>query len=329
MSAVAPATVVIPHWNRRDLLESALAGLARQSEPPAEILVVDNGSSDDSVDVAARAGARVLRLGENAGFCRAVNAGIAASRTRLVAVVNNDVDVDPGWLRALREAIESEDAWFATGKTFRLDTPGVLDGAWDALSRGGCAWRCGHLRPDGPEWSAPRRIGFTPFTAALFRRDLFDRVGPLDADFESYLEDVEFGLRCSLSGLGGVYTPFALARHRGSATLGVWHTETVRLISRNQLLLVARHFPELYRWRTLWPVLVGQLLWGAVAIRHRAGWAFVKGKTEGLLQFRARRRVCRAARVLEEVLARSEAEIRQMQEATGFDWYWRLYFALT
>jgi GT2 family glycosyltransferase len=326
---VESVTVVVPQWNRRDLLETALAALAGQQAPPAEILVVDNASQDDSVEVAERAGARVLRMDRNAGFSPAVNAGIEACRTPWVAVLNNDVELDPRWLLRLSEAMESENAWFATGKIYRLDASNILDGAWDALSRSGCAWRCGHGRADSPEWGRLRRVLFPPFTAVLFRRELFDRVGMLDEDFGSYLEDVEFGLRCAMGGCSGVYAPDAIARHRGSATLGVWHPETVRLMARNQLLLVAKHFPSLWRWKTAWPVLVGQLLWGVTAIRHRAGGAWFQGKSEGIRIFRARRRVRHDARVLEEVLERSEAEIRELQRATGFDLFWRLYFALT
>ncbi len=324
-----PVTVVIPHWNRRYLLVSLLDSLARQTQSPAEVVVVDNGSADDSVEAARRAGARVVEMGVNAGFARAVNRGVGEARTPLVAVVNNDVDLDPGWLEALAAAIARDGAWFATGKIYRTGAASILDATWDALSRGACAWRCGEGRADGEEWSAPRPIRMAPFTAALFRRDLFARAGPLDEDFESYLEDVEFGLRCATQGLWGVYDPTAIARHRGSATLGVWHRETVRRMARNQLLLVAKHFPSLWRFRYAWPVLVGQLLWGLVAIRHRAGLAWLQGKAEGLTRFRARRRICRDARVLEEVLERSEADIRRLQQATGYDWYWRLYFALT
>jgi GT2 family glycosyltransferase len=324
-----PATVVIPHWNRAGLLRSVLASLAAQTRPPAEVIVVDNGSADDSVEVARRTGARVIEMGANAGFARAVNRGVAEALTPLVAILNNDVELDAEWLGALTRALAREDAWFATGKIYRAGASNLLDATWDALSRGGCAWRCGEGRADGSEWSATRRILLAPFTAALFRRELFERAGPLDEEFESYLEDVEFGLRCATHGLCGIYEPAAVARHRGSATLGVWHRETVRRMARNQLLLVARHYPSLWRFRYGWPVLVGQLLWGAVAIRHRAGLPWFQGKLEGLTRFRARRRICRDARVLEEVLERSEAEIRRLQRATGYDWYWRLYFALT
>ncbi len=322
-------TAIVPHANRRDLLESLLENLASQTHPFAEVIVVDNGSSDDSARVAARAGARFVPLGSNLGFSRAVNCGVGHGRTPWVAVINNDVELDPAWLERLLAAAGGSDAWFATGKTFRRDGTGLLDGTWDALARSGCAWRCGADRADSEAWSRPRRIRFAPFTAVLLRREIFERVGDLDEGFESYLEDVEFGLRCAIAGLEGVYVPEAVARHRGSATLGVWHGETVRRIARNQLLLVARHYPGDWLLRCGWAVLVGQLLWGGVALRHGAFGAWLGGKREAVAGWKQNRRRSTAAGELYRILGASEDEIRRLQRQTGTDWYWKLYFALT
>ena len=257
-----------------------LASLGRQTHPIEEIVVADNGSTDGSAESAEAAGARVIRLGWNFGFSRAVNSGIRAARTRWVAVVNNDVEPAPDWLERLVEAAQAKRRWFATGKLLNAAT-GLIDGTFDTICRGACAWRAGHGRPDGPEWDEPRRIRLAPFTAALFRAELFDTVGLLDERFESYLEDVDFGLRCAKQGFGGIYVPDAVAYHAGSATLGAWHPETVRRISRNQLLLVAKHFPRRWIRRYGWPVLVAQGLWGLVAVRHGAVLAFLRGKLEG------------------------------------------------
>ncbi len=322
-------TVIVPHWNRRDLLASLLEGLRRQSSPVAEILVVDNGSSDGSVEMAERWGARVLAMGRNAGFSAAVNRGIRECRSPWLAVVNNDVAPAPDWLeRLLEAAARRPQVWFATGKLLSQFRRGLLDGTFDALSRSGCAWRAGNNRPDAPLWNRPRGIRFAPFTATLFRAALFDRAGLLDERFESYLEDVDFCLRCARHALWGLYVPAAVATHVGSATLGPWHRETVRLISRNQLLLVAKHYPGRRLVRCAWPILVGQMLWGLVALRHGRGLAFLRGKLEGLRRFRAMRDPM-PAEVLASILRGSEAEIFALQRQAGFDLYWRLYFLLT
>ena len=324
------ASVVIPNWNGAQRLSPLISSLADQTEPPQEILVVDNGSTDDSVALARALGAHVIELRQNRGFAAAVNEGLRAAGGEWIAILNNDVSVACHWLETLRSHAERSDAWFATGKLIDANRPRQLDGAWDALCRGACAWRCGAARTDGPAWNAERPIRFAPFTAALFRADLFRRVGYLDEAFESYLEDVEFGVRCAVNGYSGIYVPCAVASHEGSATLGKWHKDTVRRISRNQVLLIARHFPSNWAFRYGWPVLVSQMLWGLVALRHGAGFSYAAGKLEGLRLYRKlRRKPSGAERALDVVLRESENEIRQLQRETGFDLYWRLYFALT
>ena len=322
-------TVVIPNWNGAENLATLLGCLRRQTRAIEEIIVVDNGSTDHSIAVAARAGARVIDLDSNRGFAHAVNRGIEEAQGGWIAVLNNDVELSPTWLATLIAEAETGEAWFATGKL--LGPRGQIDGTYDAICRGACSWRCGAGRPDGPEWNQSRTIQFAPFTAAVFRAELFQRIGKLDEDYGSYLEDVDFGLRCALNGLSGLYVPTALGHHQGSATLGRWHAESVRQIARNQLLLVAKHYPLNWVARYGWPVFIAQALWGLVALRHGAGLAYVKGKLEGLRSFGTVRRVASgvAQTALREVLQQSEREIRDLQNATGFDAYWRIYFALT
>ncbi len=272
---------VIPHWNRRDLLETLLDNLRQQSRPFDEIIVADNGSNDGSAEFAERAGAHVLRLGRNFGFAPAVNRGVQATRADWVAILNNDVTLAPDWLAVLLDALESsehENAWFATGKILSAQDPTLLDGSFDEVSRGACACRCGSGKPDSPLWNQSRCIRMAPMTAALFRRPLFDEIGLLDEVFGSFLEDVDFGLRCALAGREGIYIPGAICRHQGSATMGQWNKDTVRRISFNQVLLAAKHFHGQPRW----PILAGQLLWGLVALRHGRAWSYLRGKFSGL-----------------------------------------------
>ncbi len=291
--------------------------------PITEILAVDNGSQDGAAEAAEQQGARVLRLGSNRGFSAAVNHGVEACRTELVALVNSDVEPEPEWLARLVGALNSPEVWFATGKTLSASQRNRIDGTYDLLSRAACAWRVGSGRLDGPGFSQPHPIAMAPATAALFRTELFRRVGPLDTAFESYLEDVDFGLRCALEGLRGAYVPDAVAYHWGSASLGKWSPAMVRLIARNQVYLVSKHYPLRQFW---WPILVGQFLWGLVAMRHGTGWAFVRGKLAAATQPRPSRSANpRLAKILQD----SELQIRETQRRTGFDFYWRVYFLLT
>jgi len=324
-------SAIVPLWNGRELLERLLDTLDAQTQPAAELLAVDNGSTDGAPELARRRGARVIPMGYNAGFACAVNRGITESRGEWIAVLNSDVELASDYFEALAET----GAWFATGRILKHGAaargePPKIDATFDAVCRGGTSWRVGSGRTDGPAFASARTIWSAPWTAALFRAELFQRVGLLEESFESYLEDVDFGLRCARLSLPGQYVPGAVAWHRGSASLGRWHPETVRRIARNQLLLAARHYPNACLARWTWPILVAQSLWGGVALRHGAGWAWIRGVLEGVRNFSTVRRKSTlfASEPLRRVLAENERSIRQLQSDTKFDFYWRLYFLL-
>jgi GT2 family glycosyltransferase len=310
-------SAIVPDWNGRDLLARLLTTLEAQTLPAAELLIVDNGSTDGAPEVATARGARVIPMGRNAGFAAAVKRGIGEAMHPLVAILNSDVELAPDYL----EKLAAVDAPFATGKIF--SPSGLIDGTFDLTCRGATTWRCGAGQVDAEPFGVPRNIASPPWTAVLYRAEVFRQVGLLEESFDSYLEDADFGLRCALHGITGRYVPEARAVHVGSAALGRWHPETVRRISRNQVFLAARHYSARY----VWPVLVAQFLWGSLAIRHGRGIAWARGKWQGI-------RGCAAARekaheknagMLEQLLRSNEEFI----QATSPDMYWKLYFLLT
>jgi GT2 family glycosyltransferase len=323
---------VIPHWNRRDLLGPLLDNLAQQLRPFDEIIVVDNGSTDGSPELARghvplRERIRVVQLERNLGFAAAVNRGIETAHSDWIAILNNDVTLAPNWLEVLLDVASREGLSFATGKILSASNPSVLDGTFDEVSRGACAARCGSGKSDSAVWNEKRKIRFAPMTAALFRASLFHEVGHLDEDFGSYMEDVEFGLRCALQDRCGAYIPGAIAYHQGSATLGKWSADSVWRISRNQFLLFLKHF----RGQSALPIIVGQALWGLVAFRHGCGWAFLRGKMAGWSERRAlgvRHTGTNGEKPLGSILRASENEIWEIGQQTGLDLYWRAYFWL-
>jgi GT2 family glycosyltransferase len=326
---------VIPVRNGREDLRRLLASLARQTIPIAQIIAVDNGSTDGAPKIARQRGARVISMGRNTGFAAAVNRGIREglaleTKPDWVAALNSDVELAPDYL----EKLAATNAWFATGKLIaraHSDNPvSMIDGTFDALCRGGTAWRVGSGRADGPLFSKPRSIVCAPWTAAAFRASLFERVGLLDERFESYLEDVDFGLRCASQGVEGVYEPSAVAWHKGSATLGRWHPETVRRIARNQVYLLASHYPRSLLFSWLRAIVAAQLLWGGVSVRHGAFRSWARGVAQGLTGVRSIRKAAAPMdhKLLRTLLTAQEQIIRDVQAQTGYDSYWRWYFRL-
>jgi GT2 family glycosyltransferase len=323
---------VIPTWNRGDLLKKALASIRGQTEPPGEIVVVDNGSEDGSEEMARAAGARVVQLGRNRGFSFAVNRGLEAASRSLVAVVNNDVELHPEWSARLRTALEAGGGWFAFGKVLSAASRHQIDGVGDAICRGGTACRLGHGRADGPVFQRPRRSCFPSATAVLAKREFFAQTGAFEEAFFAYLEDVDLGVRAALLGLEGVYVPEAAAYHRGSATLGPGNPQMVEWMTCNQILLLAKFYPVWLLARFWRPVLAAQILWLARAVRRGQTVAYMRGLWEGLGGRKAIRKSGTRWRAdgnrLADVLRSSERDISYFQESTGWDRYWRWYFRL-
>jgi len=303
--------VVVPSWRGRAHVESLLESLAQQTRPAERILIVDGGSADGTAEVARRAGADFIDLGQNRGFAFAVNHGIAQSDAPRIAVLNNDLRLAPDWLEKIGEA----GAPYAVGKVFAWDSQITIDATWDLLSESGIPMRAGHGKSDSSFWNQPRSIPLAPWTAILIRRDYWLATGGLDETFESYLEDVDIGMRGLKLGYRGQYLPDAVAWHRGSSTLGAWHPRQVRLSSRNQLRLVARHgTPD---W---WKVFVGQALWGLAATRHGCFREWCLGKRDAIRSFDQDRS--------DSGMLHLEQEIFEVGAATGFDRFWRWYWAL-
>jgi GT2 family glycosyltransferase len=325
----APVTVLIPNFNGEKLLEDCVLSALRQSLPPGEVLVVDDASTDRSPQLAAGLGARVLALSENRGFAHAVNSGVLQSASDWVAIVNSDVTLARDWLAQLLDTANSNHAAFACGPITRRDQPAILDGSYDLLSRGACPWRAGsgfslsELRLPGGFW-------LPSLTALLIRRDLFLEAGSLNETFGSYLEDVDFALRLRNLRHRGVFVPSALASHLGSATFGAWSYRATRLQSRNQLLLVARHYPDGWFRRFGRAVVAGQLLWGVLALRRGVFPAWLGGKLDAFRSWHAVRDGSPHldADWLASSLAACEQDILDWQGIPPRDSYWRWYFRL-
>ncbi len=327
---MATVSAIIPTWNRADLLESILTNLNAQTRPPNQIVVVDNGSEDATQLIARKFSVDLLVFPENRGFAVAVNEGIRRATGDWILIVNNDVVLEPQWLERLVSSAAEEQASFAVGKLLRPKDVNLIDGSWDLVSRAAYAWRCGFEKADGAVWSTKRRITFAPMTAALFDRRVFERVGLLETRFESYYEDVDFGVRCALAGMDGIYDPSAIALHMSKTTLGKSSGRVMFLTARNSILILAKYYSGHTLRRFAWPIFVGQLLALLAAARQRNLLAAMRGKWQALRQWSSFREqpILQESGQIESVFASSEREILHLQRQVGFTPYWRLYFSL-
>jgi GT2 family glycosyltransferase len=262
--AAVDAALVIPNYNGERWLGTVLESVAAQTLAPAEVLVVDDGSSDGSLALLAERfpDVRVLPLGANGGFARTANAGVAGVTAEAVALVNTDVVLAPDWLERAVAALGEGVASVAT-KLVDLEDPSLLYDAGDVLRRDGVAEQRGRFERDDGRYDAPGDVFSACAGAALYRRSAVLAAGGFEERFGTYLEDVDLGLRLRLAGWSCRWEPRAVARHAGGGSSDALRHGAGAWVERNTLLLVARSFPP--RWLPL--VAYRQLAWAWRAAR--------------------------------------------------------------
>ncbi|MBM3784889.1 MAG: glycosyltransferase family 2 protein [Acidobacteria bacterium] len=299
---MATLTAIIPAFNRPDLTAAAVAGLRRQSRVPDEIVVVDDGSAVPLSGLPAR----ILRHETNRGFACAVNTGIRASQTSLVAILNNDVTLHPEFLERLATAINYRDVPFACGKLYRPD--GRIDGTWNLVVRGGMAWQAGHGRTDSEPFRSGRNVWMCSFTACVVNKNAFDSAGLLDETYGTFYEDVEWGFR---AGGQGWFEPEATGVHEGSATARSLGAFPARQLLRNHRRFARQYLlPEYQREYQVARTLL------RASVLSRGRWPGVPDEEVAL---KPRSPVHRRA------LLEMEQELFSLQKFTGYDTTWQWY----
>lgn len=243
-------SVVVVNWNRKELLRACLESLRPQTGVRFETIVVDNGSVDGSADMAEREfGARVVRNRENRGFCAANNQGIAAAAGEFIALLNNDAEAQPGWLAALERACsKAPDIGMAASKVLVWEDRQRIDKAGHLIFPDGQNRGRGTGEADRGQFDREEEVLWPDGSAAMYRKEMLNRIGGFDEDFFAYGDDAELGLRARIAGWRCVYTPEAVALHHRGATMGKDSTARLELIERNRLLLALKLFP----WSLLW-----------------------------------------------------------------------------
>ena len=209
-------SVIIPNWNGEKHLEGCLSALARQTFKNFEVLLIDNGSNDGSVDFVKQnhPDVRIIEFPANRGFSVAVNQGIRESRGRIIALLNNDTEAEPGWLENGVDCLErNPHSGLAACRVIYLDRPDLIDSAGDDYAPWGAVFNRGHLQQNGPAFETEQEIFGVCASAALIRREVFDRIGLFDETFFAYYEDLDINLRARLAGYGCTYCPGAVVRH--------------------------------------------------------------------------------------------------------------------
>ncbi len=258
---------MIPNWNGRGWLAGCLGALAAQDRAATEVIVVDNGSRDGSVEYleSEHPAVRLVALTENTGFAHAANRGIEAAAGELVALVNTDVVLSADWLARTSAALVADPQAAAVAcKMLSLSEPSRVYDAGDVLRRDGACEQRGRFGLDDGRWDTAGEVFGACAGAALYRRDALLEIGGFDQRYFAYLEDVDLALRLRLAGWRCRYEP-VVALHAGEGSSHQLQGGHHFLVTRNTILLVAKAFP--LRWLPL--VGYRQLGWAWHALRER------------------------------------------------------------
>lgn len=270
-------SVIVVNWNRKELLRNCLGSLQKQDYPSFEVILVDNGSQDGSVEMAesefsASFRLTIVRNQVNRGFCAANNQGIAIARGAHVALLNNDAEADPAWISQLILGVrERPDIGMVASKILVYEDPSTIDKAGHLIYLDGQNRGRGTGQKDTGQFDRVEEVLWPDGCACLYRASMLAEIGGFDEDFFAYADDAELGLRARIAGWGCIYIPGAVVKHHRGATLGVVSPRRLELIERNRVLLAAKLFP----WSLLW------LNGGYYLARIAAGaWAAARSKGE-------------------------------------------------
>ncbi len=279
-------SIVIVNWNGLRFLKGCLGSIYSEGFDPIEVIFVDNGSTDSSVEFVRKnyPAALVIENAENLGFARANNQGIKKAAGKYVLTLNNDTVLEKGFLRELAGAAEgsSEKTGMWAVKILSFDERDVIDSVGGLLIYpDGLAKGRGRLEKDSGQYDRAGEVFIPSACAGLYRRSMLDEVGLFDEDFFAYCEDTDLGLRARLAGWKTVSVPKAVVYHYYSGTGGRYTAFKAYLVERNHLWVAFKNFPlrllVLFPFYTKWRLIVQA--YGILAGRG-AGGRFAGSKPE-------------------------------------------------
>ena len=241
-------SVVTPNYNGEKFLKTFFESLNEDSECIDEVIIVDNGSTDNSRDYiknnAFNFPVRLIENDENVGFSPAVNQGIMEARNEFIFSLNNDTEIKKGSIKVLVDLISSSDDIFSVqAKMLQYDNKELIDDVGDEYNLLAWTKKTGENHASG-EYTEVREIFSSCAGAAMYKKSLLNEIGMFDDNYFAYMEDVDLALRSKIHGYRNLLCPDAVVYHIGSATSGSRYNEfKVRLAARNNVWTVYKNQP--------------------------------------------------------------------------------------
>jgi GT2 family glycosyltransferase len=279
-------SVIVPHYNGARFLPACFNALRRQTYPRLEIILADNGSTDDSVSLTRRdfPEVKIIELGRNLGFAGAVNEAIRQAAGPVIVLLNNDTEAAPGWAQALVEALLAyPEAGIVASKILLFDRRDTLHSAGDGFGDNGLPVNRGVWQKDTGQFDRDINVFGGCGGAVAYRREMLEDIGLLDEELFMYLEDVDLNWRAQLAGYRAVFAPEAVVYHHLSASGGGKISSFYT--GRNTILVLAKDLPgPIFRrhWRAIGAAQVKIAAEALRAWRGEAARARLQGQLAGL-----------------------------------------------
>ena len=241
-------SVIVLNWNNYDIIEQCLDSLLHQSHKNLEIIVVDNGSTDGSMEIIQSRYPQIILLpqAKNLGFAGGVNRGIEQASGEYIALLNSDAVADSHWIQNLLEGIQDvEVVWSCASKMLDYFDKAKIDSAGIRIFRTGRATDRGHCEQDIGQYDSREEIFGPCAGAALYRRQIIEGLGGFDEDFFAYLEDVDLAWRAQMEGFKTIYCPKAVVYHIRSKSTSKTSSFQRYYGARNRILIVLKNMPFL------------------------------------------------------------------------------------
>jgi GT2 family glycosyltransferase len=246
LEAVADGiTVIILNWNGRKFLPECLDSVAKQTYPGLRVLVVDNASTDGSVDFLRREypHVRLVVNDRNLGFGGGNNSGIRACETPYLVILNNDTDLHPDCIAELKRTMDRDERIGACASRIMLKfEDDRLDAAGLSPCADGLALGRGRMEPSA-RYAREEEVFFASDCCTLYRKSMLDEIGLYDEDFFAYADETDLGWRARARGWKCVYVPTAAVNHHHSGSSGSVSPFKVYLVERNRICTAIKNFP--------------------------------------------------------------------------------------
>lgn len=240
-------SAIVLNWNGKRFLKECFDSLSRQSFNDYELIMVDNGSTDGSIEFMRDnfPQVKIIALGKNMGFCRAMNAGIKLTKGEFISLFNNDVAVDKNWMEEMSAAlVNNPDVGICASKIYFYKEPNKINSAGDLFHINGEAYNRGFGQEDNVSFDKTEFVFSATAAACTYRRSmLLEGVGLFDEDFFFNYEDVDLGFRAHLKGWKCLYLPGAVVYHHWLGTIGLFGRMRIFYIAKNNLSILVKNMP--------------------------------------------------------------------------------------